>query len=752
MLQPLAILFGFAFTVAFCCLLGTFVVRYLPLYREERWPLAFVLGSGILSGIIFLLCTIYQARRGVLLAIAVLAAVAAWRSGALQQMRSGATFEKKIPRPVWILFLLLFVPFSICYLINSMAPEWSPDGSSYHLGWVSRYAAARGFDSPESSMYGLLSQGIELLFLNAFLFGRHSAAAMVHWAFLLDLVWLMVCFGRRINRPVAGLAAAMFVYASPVVSIDGTSAYIDLATACIGFALFYLLYVWDLNRVRPLLIAAGLLGGFTYAAKYTAAVLAIWAALFVLWKSRDKLRDFAVLAAMTLVLSTPWMLRNAVLTGNPVAPFFNRLFPNPHVHILFEQQYSEWLRTYDVKDPWQLPLEVTIRGEKTTGLLGYVFLLAPFALLAARRREGRLLLGAALFALAPFPLNVGTRFLIPALPFVAMAMALVLDFKIVLPVLMIVHAFLGWPNWPPGLLAKVSGPGVWRLIRVPWKAALRIEKEPDFLRRRSDGYRRARMVDSVVKPGERVLGQNGYAEAYSDREILVSYQSANNEKLMDILYTGLTDERWPRLAWSFKLPQPQSIRRVRLVQTFATDVRDESWSVTEVRLFGPDGMEIPRHPSWKLTAKPNPWDVQMAFDNSPVTRWRSWETARPGMFIEASLGGAGWMVSRVEVQSSWDSPHCRVKLLVEREGGGGALEESKIEPELIERQTPFWMRREATRELLARGVHYLFFSPDEFAGRDLYEAQSEWGIKLVGEESGKWLFRIEPYEKKERLR
>ena len=106
----------------------------------------------------------------------------------------------------------------------------------------------------------MLSQGVELLYLCAFLWGKHSAAAMVHWAFLLDLVWLMVCFGRRIERPAAGLAAAFFVYAAPVVGIDGTSAYIDLATACIGFGLFYLIYVWDAQRRPQLLFAAGLLG------------------------------------------------------------------------------------------------------------------------------------------------------------------------------------------------------------------------------------------------------------------------------------------------------------------------------------------------------------------------------------------------------------------------------------------------------------------------------------------------------------
>ena len=121
------------------------------------------------------------------------------------------------------------------------------------------------------------------------------------------------------------------------------------------------------------------------------------------------------------------------------------------------------------------------------------------------------------------------------------------------------------------------------------------------------------------------------------------------------------------------------------------------------------------------------------------------------MYIDAALGDVKKIVSRIEVLSSWDSPHCRVKLLVQREGGG-ELEESKVEPELEERQTPFAMRREATRELLTRGVHYIMFSPGEYAGRDLYEAQAEWGIKLAAEESGQRLFRIEPYQRKESLR
>ena len=78
-----------------------------------------------------------------------------------------------------------------------LAPEISPDGSGYHLGNVVRMWRNHGFDWGYPSMYAYLSQGTEMLFLFAFSFGRHSAAALVHFAWLCTLPLLMVCWGRR---------------------------------------------------------------------------------------------------------------------------------------------------------------------------------------------------------------------------------------------------------------------------------------------------------------------------------------------------------------------------------------------------------------------------------------------------------------------------------------------------------------------------------------------------------------------------
>ena len=65
----------------------------------------------------------------------------------------------------------------------------------------------------------------------------------------------------------AGICAAAMVFVSPVVGVDGTSAYNDVAVAAIAFTLFHVLDLWDGSRNPRLLVAAGLLSGFAFAAK-----------------------------------------------------------------------------------------------------------------------------------------------------------------------------------------------------------------------------------------------------------------------------------------------------------------------------------------------------------------------------------------------------------------------------------------------------------------------------------------------------
>ena len=197
------ILFGASLTIATAWALGAILLRKLSiaLYRAEERLFSFLLGSACLSAIMFALATLKLARRGVFLALGILVVGYAFYSGA---HRSKGNQFPPLPRLWKWVFAAVFTMFTVLYFFNALAPEVSADGMSYHLGEVAKYYRAHGFVRITTNLYGNLSQGIELLFLHAFTYGKHSAAALVHYAFLLCLTFLVLSYGRRLGNPADG--------------------------------------------------------------------------------------------------------------------------------------------------------------------------------------------------------------------------------------------------------------------------------------------------------------------------------------------------------------------------------------------------------------------------------------------------------------------------------------------------------------------------------------------------------------------
>src|SRR5215831_5723947 len=212
MREILHILFGAGFTVAVAASLGSLVLTQLRarLYRMEAALIGFLVGAGCLSFLIALLCLVHQAKKGVFQWGGVLiVAAAVW-----QRWRAPRRRELPAVPLTWLWsFFVVFGVFGVYYFINALAPETSPDGSGYHLGNVARTWREHGFAWDYHSMYSYLSQGTEMLFV--FAFGRHSAAALVHFAFLCALPLLMICWGRRFGYWKAGFFAAAVVFISP---------------------------------------------------------------------------------------------------------------------------------------------------------------------------------------------------------------------------------------------------------------------------------------------------------------------------------------------------------------------------------------------------------------------------------------------------------------------------------------------------------------------------------------------------------
>jgi hypothetical protein len=157
------------------------------------------------------------------------------------------------------------------------------------------------------------------------------------------------------------------------------------------------------------------------------------------------------------------------------------------------------------------------------GFLGPVFLLSPFALLALRYEHGRRALLAAVVLAIPVLLNPGPRFLISSLPFLAFAIGLAMQNSPgVLPALAAFHVFLGLPAVMPSYCANWA----WRIREAPIRVALGLRPEAPYLNQYLPDYWLKEALEKYVPKQERVFSLAGLPEAYIDRRIVVSYESA----------------------------------------------------------------------------------------------------------------------------------------------------------------------------------------------------------------------------------
>ncbi len=729
------ILFGVAFTAAVSIAAGRILIARLrlPLDRGERIVFSFLLGSILVSNLVFLLCCTQLARKGVFLVAGIVILMVAAR------VKLPPTEPAPPPASTFWKWLLGIAggAYFLLYFCNAMAPEISPDGSSYHLGLVARYLREHGFHRIATNMYASLSQGVEMLFLFAFAFGRHSAAAMVHFTFLLALAALLLLYARRTGMPAAGVCAALFVLASPMFGIDGISAYIDVGVAAVIFAVFYLLEIWDAQRTPGLLIAIGLLAGFAYAMKYTAVLAVPYAAGFVAWKSwrrgKPVWKPAFTIATCALAMMLPWLVKNIVLTGNPFAPLLNAWFPNPYVTAGFEHDYTWYMRHYEeVRSYSQLPWMLTVTGS-VGGLFGPLFVLAPVALIALRWREGRRLLMAAAIFGSVWWLNIGARFLIPAAPFLALALAMVLiRWKPLAVVLVVVHAVFSWP----ALMPLYCSPGAWRLRQIPIRAALRLETEDTFLDANLPNYRMARLVERTVPRKSTVLSFSGLAEAYTTRNVITAGQSAFTEQLRDILWIPMVDGMAPTWILEFAFPATP-VERLRVVQSARS--KYDQWNIAELRVFR-GGVELARGPQWRMRAQPNPFEIGNAFDRTLITRWRTWLSIEGRELVDLDFGKPE-TIDRVRLECSHDQQG--IKLHLEALDASGRWRTIADAPQPSDAPAIPDLRRMATAEAKRRGVDYIAIDHNDFGAADYRAHSDQWGLIPVGVQGDDWLCKIQ---------
>jgi len=718
----LAILFGAAFTLLVAYALGVLLLCQLAV------PPEIALGVGAISESLLVLVLLFSNAGH----WAVFLCVGAAALAALRWFRR-APLEEAVKRPLGkarIAAAVILGAYGVWYFINALAPETVADGVTYHLGLPYEYVRLGGFPQ-RMAFYDMVPQGMEMLYTVAFALGRHSAAKLVEFAFFLATVPLIFRIGRRLHMgDRASLVAVALYFCAPVAGITGSCSYTDGALVFFTLAAFYLLLVWRDTRDDRYLLPAGALAGFCYAIKMPGIMVAAGVLLFALAARRP--RAAALVAVGAAIAIAPWMARAFALTGNPVAPLMNVVFPNPYFHVADERELAATLRSLGPVRRAGVPWELAF-GDRLTGTFGPLLLALPAGLPALRRREGRMLWAAAALLALPWFSNTGARFLMPSVAFAALALGMVLPRPAAWAAL-VIQAVLCWPQAIDAWETRYA----FRLHEFPWRAALRLEPEGHYLERRVDDYAVAKLLEKVTARDARVLALLTVANAYLSRDVTVTWQSAEGNRLLDSLRLASIYSGDPLYAWTASWLPGDSLRGLRFRLPAAIDGELDA---SEVELYaGRD--QVHNSPQWTLRGWSNPWEAPLAFDHNLATRWRTWERARAGTFLEIDFDHpqrltAATVLSHVSARSAT------------LEFDGQALDGqwhllSRVSTAQMRARED--LRHEAMRTVRHAGFRYIL-APTRSGGNAplgqiLATQEAEWGLQRAGEAGQFVLWRV----------
>jgi hypothetical protein len=288
--------------------------------------LALAAGLAVVGHCAFLLALLGLLRPWVVLALlagANLAGRKSWHELA-RGFRAGSDTQLGPGRFWWLLPAGALLPL----LLLPLYPSTAFDATMYHLPYARAFAETGRAPFLRDLRFPVFPQLMEFLFALVFPAGRDLAAQCLSMIATLVTGWLLVAWGREEGEPAAGWIAAAAFLGNPIVANFGATPYVEPGLILFATAAFYSFARWQRTGAEGWLALAGFFTGSAAAVKYLGLffVAALAVAAAATSSNGRRWRSSLFFLAAALAALSPWYLRLLLETGNPIFPYFARLF------------------------------------------------------------------------------------------------------------------------------------------------------------------------------------------------------------------------------------------------------------------------------------------------------------------------------------------------------------------------------------------------------------------------------------------
>ena len=344
--------------------------------------------------------------------------------------------------------LFIIVLFILLEIFLAFTPPVARDALIHHLAIPKLWLVHGGFYETPWAGFSYYPMNLSLLYLVPLYFGNDILPNFIHLGFGVGTALLLYVYLNKKAGRSAGLLGALMFISLPTILRTATTAYVDVGLVFF-ITLSVLAYVyWRDTEYKSdgwLLVSAAAMG-LALGTKYSA--LPAWffltlALVFLYAKETGRqwpaLKYGLLFFVISLVVFSPWLIKNFVLTGNPLYPLLKSVFGNNGINV--EGVYSamsgetggSMFRTRQLfwsESIWEtllIPFRFFLQGQDHNpryfdGVLNPVLLFAaPFAFINKKMQTEKLLfLSLAVFVilLAFFMDQHRIRYILPAVPFV----------------------------------------------------------------------------------------------------------------------------------------------------------------------------------------------------------------------------------------------------------------------------------------------------------------------------------------------
>jgi 4-amino-4-deoxy-L-arabinose transferase-like glycosyltransferase len=340
-----------------------------------------------------------------------------------------------------IIFLFIFVAF-----VLALTPPIARDALIHHLAIPKLWIMHGGFYDTPWAVYSYYPMNLDLLYLIPLYFGNDIIPNIIHLSFGIGTAVIIYYYLRRRLNHIAGLLGGLIFISTPMIIKLSTVAYVDLGLVFFITASSFALMRWRESEYKQdkWLLISSVAMGLALGTKYNALVAWLFLTLALVFIcSRDigdqwkAVKYGLIFFLISLVVFSPWLIKNIILTGNPLYPFFNGIF-NSHSGIgsansvpsgysgLGMFKMREMLYGENLLEILLIPVRIFFQGQDNSpryfdGVLNPILIIfVPFAFIKKDMKLEKLffLCFSVFFILITFSLDqIRIRYILPVIPF-----------------------------------------------------------------------------------------------------------------------------------------------------------------------------------------------------------------------------------------------------------------------------------------------------------------------------------------------